>query len=241
MITWICRRLAGWGDDVCRGPRATFGTGRLTVAASELLQKKCGIYLTYEVPRFLAFRRRGNHATLRDWSVGRETTLGTRPDAGTARETQRALRFTVNPLETGKVKDLGINKLIPLLSVLGIELTASRQRPDQKGLFKASVSANVSYKGKLTEARLARALATGKIPPGYESQVSVILDEVRVPFVVKAVEEAARSSGVAPKKIWKNLAWIFTGGSGSDDSSFASFATGRSVAKLAWPRVYAHR
>jgi transcriptional regulator with XRE-family HTH domain len=114
-------------------------------------------------------------------------------------------RFTVNQLETGKVKDLGINKLIPLLSVLGIELTAS-PRLDQKGLFKASVSANVSYKGKLTEAQLVRALATGKIPRGYEPQLSVILDEVPVPVVVKAVEEAARSSGIAPKKIWKNLA-----------------------------------
>jgi transcriptional regulator with XRE-family HTH domain len=41
-------------------------------------------------------------------------------------------RFTVNKLETGKVKDLGINKLIPLLTVLGIELTAS-PRPEQKG------------------------------------------------------------------------------------------------------------
>jgi hypothetical protein len=68
------------------------------------------------------------------------------------------------------------------------------------------VSANVSYKGKLTEAQLARTFATGKIPAGYEPQVSVILDELPVPVVVKAVEEAARSSGVAPKKIWKNLA-----------------------------------
>jgi DNA-binding XRE family transcriptional regulator len=41
-------------------------------------------------------------------------------------------RFTVNQLETGKVKDLGINKLIPLLTVLGIELTAS-PRPDRRG------------------------------------------------------------------------------------------------------------
>ncbi|MDN7179921.1 helix-turn-helix domain-containing protein [Caballeronia sp. SEWSISQ10-4 2] len=114
-------------------------------------------------------------------------------------------RFTVNQLETGKVKDLAINKLIPRLSVLGIELTA-KPRPNQKGLFKASVSANVSYMGKLTETQLARALTTGKIPPGCESQVSVILDEVPVPVVVKAVKEAARSSGIAPKKIWKNLA-----------------------------------
>ncbi|HDR9133241.1 helix-turn-helix domain-containing protein [Burkholderia vietnamiensis] len=114
-------------------------------------------------------------------------------------------RFTVNQLETGKVKDLGINKLIPLLSVLGIELTA-KPRPEQKGLYKAAVSANVSYKGHLTEHLLANALATGQIPEGYESQLSVILDEVPVPVVVKAVEEAAKSSGMQPRKIWKNLA-----------------------------------
>ncbi|POZ80282.1 helix-turn-helix transcriptional regulator [Burkholderia contaminans] len=114
-------------------------------------------------------------------------------------------RFTVNQLETGKVKDLGINKLIPLLSVLGIELTA-KPRPEQKGLYKAAVSANVSYKGHLTEQLLANALATGQIPEGYESQLSVILDEVPVPVVVKAVEEAAKSSGTQPRKIWKNLA-----------------------------------
>lgn len=114
-------------------------------------------------------------------------------------------RFTVNQLETGKVKDLGVNKLIPLLSVLGIELTA-KPRPEQKGLYKAAVSANVSYKGHLTEHLLANALATGQIPQGYESQLSVILDEVPVPVVVKAVEEAAKSSGMQPRKIWKNLA-----------------------------------
>lgn len=114
-------------------------------------------------------------------------------------------RFTVNQLETGKVKDLGINKLIPLLSVLGIELT-TRLRPEQKGLYKATVSANVSYKGDLTERLLADALATGRIPQGYESQLSVILDEVPVPVVVKAAEEAATHSGIPLRNIWKHLA-----------------------------------
>ncbi|KVD26938.1 XRE family transcriptional regulator [Burkholderia ubonensis] len=114
-------------------------------------------------------------------------------------------RFTVNQLETGKVKDLGINKLIPLLSVLGIELT-TRRRPDQKGLYKATVSANVSYKGDLTERLLADALATGRIPEGYESQLSVVLDEVPVSVVVKAAEEVATRSGTPLRQIWKHLA-----------------------------------
>ncbi|OJA35856.1 helix-turn-helix domain-containing protein [Burkholderia ubonensis] len=114
-------------------------------------------------------------------------------------------RFTVNQLETGKVKDLGINKLIPLLSVLGIELT-TRPRPDQKGLYKATVSANVSYKGDLAERLLADALATGRIPEGYESQLSVVLDEVPVSVVVKAAEEVATRSGTPLRQIWKHLA-----------------------------------
>ncbi|WP_282508235.1 helix-turn-helix domain-containing protein [Burkholderia cepacia] len=52
-------------------------------------------------------------------------------------------RLTVNRLEAGKVKDLGINKLITLLGVLGIELLA-RPRQPQNGLYKAVVSANAA-------------------------------------------------------------------------------------------------
>lgn len=114
-------------------------------------------------------------------------------------------RFTINQLEAGKVKDLGVSKLITLLSVLGIEL-AAMERPAHRGLYKATASANVSYKREMNERQLAKALVTGEIPHGYESQVSVILDEVPVPVVVKAVEEVAKKSGVQPRMIWKNLA-----------------------------------
>ncbi|WP_321841133.1 helix-turn-helix transcriptional regulator [Paraburkholderia bannensis] len=114
-------------------------------------------------------------------------------------------RLTVNQLESGKLKDLGINKLIALLGVLGLELSASERAP-QRGLYKAAVSANVSYDGHLTERQLAKALASGQIPEGCESQISTILDEVPVPVVVKAVEEASHSSGTPAREIWKHLA-----------------------------------
>lgn len=114
-------------------------------------------------------------------------------------------RFTINQLEAGKVKDLGISKLISLLSVLGMEIKTT-PRAGQNGLYKAAVSANVSYSGELTEGQLADALVTGEIPLGLESQVSVILDEVPVPVVVRAVEEASSRAGVGPKEIWKHLA-----------------------------------
>ncbi|KNH04122.1 hypothetical protein BRCH_04267 [Candidatus Burkholderia brachyanthoides] len=110
-------------------------------------------------------------------------------------------RFTVNQLETGNVVDLAINKLIPLLSVLGLDLNATRYRPEQRGLHKATISANVSYKGHLTEQLLADALTSGHIPEGYESQMSVILDEVPVPVVIKAAEEASSRSGTPLRQI----------------------------------------
>ncbi|RQV11402.1 helix-turn-helix domain-containing protein [Burkholderia cenocepacia] len=114
-------------------------------------------------------------------------------------------RLTINQLETGKLKDLGINKLIPLLALLGIELV-THARPAQRGLYKTTISANVSYKSELTERRLVDALATGEIPAGYESQFAAILDEVPLPVVVQAVEEAAERSGTPLRSIWKNLA-----------------------------------
>ncbi|MBR7952520.1 helix-turn-helix domain-containing protein [Burkholderia cenocepacia] len=114
-------------------------------------------------------------------------------------------RLTVNQLETGKLKDLGINKLIPLLALLGIELV-THARPAQRGLYKTTISANVSYKSELTERRLLDALATGEIPAGYESQFAAILDEVPLPVVVQAVEEAAERSGTPLRSIWKSLA-----------------------------------
>lgn len=114
-------------------------------------------------------------------------------------------RLTINQLESGHLKDLGVAKLINLLNVLGIELK-TEALPNRRGLFKATVAANVSYQKILTQERLAEALATGSIPPGYEAQVSAILDEAPLPVVVKAVEETASQTGVRPKRIWKHLA-----------------------------------
>lgn len=114
-------------------------------------------------------------------------------------------RLTINQLEAGKMKDLGASKLITLLAVLGLNLDIVPQA-NRSGLFKAAVSANVSYHNSFTPHDLESALASGTIPPGCESQFSVILDEVPVSIVVKAVEEAAAHTGMRPKQMWKHLA-----------------------------------
>ncbi|MBN3824066.1 helix-turn-helix domain-containing protein [Burkholderia sp. Ac-20384] len=114
-------------------------------------------------------------------------------------------RLTVNQLENGKLKDLGVNKLIPLLGLLGIELM-TRPRPARRGLHMAVIGANVSHKSELTERLLVDALVFGQIPAGYEAQFAVILVEVPLPVVVRAAEEAAERSGTPLRAIWKNLA-----------------------------------
>jgi len=114
-------------------------------------------------------------------------------------------RLTINQLEGGSLKDLGAAKLLHLLNVLGLDLTLVDKKRD-RGLFKATVVANVSYRRSVTEEELADALATGELSPDLEAPVSALLDDAPVPTVVSAVEEAAEKRGVPPKQVWKHLA-----------------------------------
>lgn len=114
-------------------------------------------------------------------------------------------RLTINQLESGKLQDLGITKLLTLLSVLGLDFSLE-EKNRSRSLFKAMVAANVSYRQTVTEDALADALTTGELPRELESPISAILDEAPLPTVVGAVEEAAARRGVPPKQVWKHLA-----------------------------------
>lgn len=114
-------------------------------------------------------------------------------------------RLTINQLEGGVLKDLGAAKLLHLLSVLGLDLTLAEKKRE-RGLFKAAVAANVSYRRSVTEEELAEALTSGSLPPDLEAPVSALLDEAPLSTIVSAVEEAAEKRGVPPKQIWKHLA-----------------------------------
>lgn len=115
-------------------------------------------------------------------------------------------RATVNQLERGSLRDLGIAKLTRLLGLLGLALDAKQARTPPRGLWTASRAASVSYKRTLDPGSLARALASGDIPPGLEPHLAALLDEVPLPLVVRAVEEAARQERVPPRRIWRHLA-----------------------------------
>jgi transcriptional regulator with XRE-family HTH domain len=115
-------------------------------------------------------------------------------------------RATINQLERGGLTDLGIAKLARLLGLLGLDLGARRTARPARGLLMASRTASVSYRRALDARALAKALASGRIPPGLEPHLSFLLDEAPLQLVVRSVEEAARSEHVPPERIWRNLA-----------------------------------
>ena len=115
-------------------------------------------------------------------------------------------RTTIVLLERGSLKDLGINKAMVLMDVIGLTLeTHPLLHPPKQGLVMASRMASVSYREKLSTTELALAMATGDIPHKRQAHVATLLDEAPVSVLVSAVSEAARQTSVPPKMIWANL------------------------------------
>lgn len=114
-------------------------------------------------------------------------------------------RSTIVHLEKGTLKDLGVAKLFSLLSLLGLDLFMQDQGKKPSALEMASQTVSVSYKNKLTSANLASALVSGQISAADFPYIATLLDEAPLPIIMMAVEEAAISSQIRPKVIWKNI------------------------------------
>lgn len=119
-------------------------------------------------------------------------------DAGLSRQ-------TLNLLENGLVRELGIRKVLALLDKLGIELTVEQgkrpRRPDYVRM--ACTTANVSYKSALTEDELVRALVTGKVPENRGAHFRTLLDEAPAALLNGLAAEAGR--WIDPGKLQRNL------------------------------------
>jgi transcriptional regulator with XRE-family HTH domain len=133
--------------------------------------------------------------------------------------TQRALaelaglsRTTVNQLEAGVFPDIGVRKLLAILDAVGLDISlvdAARTRKSGKQpdyLKLACISANVSYREKLDEKELARALATGMAPPDKRPQLRVVFDELPPAVFDGMVRQVGAWSG--EERIVKNVAAI---------------------------------
>ncbi|MBD8049080.1 helix-turn-helix transcriptional regulator [Limnohabitans radicicola] len=117
-------------------------------------------------------------------------------------------RATINQLENGSLVDLGTHRLLGLLHLLGMDLTAQTRTPRTKALALLSQTASVSYKTALMPDALAQALVSGELPDALLPQVSTLLDEAPLPLIVSGLEEVAQRTHTPPKTLWKNLtAW----------------------------------
>ena len=114
-------------------------------------------------------------------------------------------RATINQLENGSLVDLGTHRLLGLLQLLGMDLTAQTRKPSSQALTLLSQTASVSYKTPLMPDALAQALVSGDLPDALLPQVSTLLDEAPLPLIVSGLEEVAQRTHTPPKALWKNL------------------------------------
>ena len=114
-------------------------------------------------------------------------------------------RETLNLLESGLVRDLGIRKVLTVLETLGLDLTIEPmtrpRRPDY--LRMACTSANVSFKSALSEDQLVHAIVTGKVPKAKAAHLRVLFNETPLKLLKGLAEEAGKWT--KPGKLEKNL------------------------------------
>ena len=119
----------------------------------------------------------------------------------------RITRTTLNQLENGLIKDLGIRKVQAVLEQLGLALVvepSQRKAPDF--LRMASTTASVSFKTALTERELLHALLTGKVPPNRRPHLRTLLEGSPRALLKGLIQQVSRWS--APGKVERNLTRI---------------------------------
>ena len=114
-------------------------------------------------------------------------------------------RETVSQLEEGTLKELGVNKLLILFDLLGLDLASGQPKQLRHALQMASQSASVSYKTVMQPKELQTALVSGVVPVSLTAHIATFLDEAPLALLVAAVQEAAQRGRVPMKLIWQHL------------------------------------
>jgi len=116
-------------------------------------------------------------------------------------------RTTLNQLESGLVRDLGIRKVQALADRLGLKLTLSRAEPERPDSVRiAATAASVSFKEELTPEDLVAILLKGRVPAAKRPQIRALFEEASPALLKGLVEEVGRWS--KPGRIEKNLLGI---------------------------------
>jgi transcriptional regulator with XRE-family HTH domain len=119
-------------------------------------------------------------------------------------------RTTMNQLENGVFPDIGMNKAQAILATLGLSLRVRplprARRPNYVRM--ARTSASVSFREKLSEGELVRALLTGTVPVNRRPHFRVLLQEVPRAVLKGLVEDVGRWTRAG--RVAGNLAAIAT-------------------------------
>lgn len=117
-------------------------------------------------------------------------------------------RVTLNQLENGLIRELGVRKLSALLDQLDMTLSidALPDRRPSDYLRLASTAASVSFKTPLTEQELQRALLTGKVPVARRAHIRTLLEEAPSPLLEGLITQVSRFA--KPGKVERNVARI---------------------------------
>jgi transcriptional regulator with XRE-family HTH domain len=116
-------------------------------------------------------------------------------------------RTTVNQLENGVIKDLGIRKVTAILDQVGLDIAVSDAAPQPRStdfLRVASTSASVGFREGLTEKELLHALLTGNVPPGKRPQLRKLMEESPQALLEGLVRQVSRWA--RPGKVERSLA-----------------------------------
>ena len=114
-------------------------------------------------------------------------------------------RETLNLLENGLVRDLGVRKVLAVLDHVGLDLAVQHEPMSRKPdyVHMACVTANVSFKSTLTEDELIHALMTGKVPAKRAPHLRTLIGEAPEALLRGLLREAARWT--RPGKLQGNI------------------------------------
>jgi len=116
-------------------------------------------------------------------------------------------RTTINQLESGVFPDIGMRKLQAILEVIGLDVSVTQKQPLQNTqsdfLELACISANVSYRGRLSKQALAQTLVTGKVPKDKRPHLRVVFDEIPLKIFQGMIQQVG--SWTSDEKIRKNI------------------------------------
>ena len=113
-------------------------------------------------------------------------------------------RMTINALENGRLKEIGITKLLSIIELLDMTLDFKNRPSSKDTLIQLTQSANVSYKEILTPTIFKNALMKARMPKKYIGNMMYFFDEAPEGVVNKTIHAVAVLKKIEPSIIKNN-------------------------------------